>query len=146
MADQVPPNLTTPVGQVRLLIPDMKQIPDQEITAGVTYMIGDDAIQALLDLPSNHGSVLLAASMACQILAMDDLMIGKVIITSDLATDASKVAAQFMARAAMLEAKAIRNGESPDLNGEDDLIVTAAPTANWSYWPELVPHEFLLGY
>lgn len=83
----------TPVGVVRLLIPDKD-------TAAPVFT--DAEIAAFLTL---DGSVRLAAALALDVIASDEAMISKVIKTQDLGTNGPAVAAELRARAEMLRAQ-----------------------------------------
>jgi hypothetical protein len=84
---------TTPVGLVRLLIPDLDT---------TNPLFTDQQITALLGLVGQR--VRLAAAEALDIAASSEVMVSKVIKTQDLQTDGAKVAAELRARAATLRA------------------------------------------
>lgn len=87
-------DVTTPVGQVRLLIND---------TAALE-VFNDDEITAFLLLEGNN--VKLAAAQALDTIADDEALTSKVIRSQDLATNGAAVAAQLRARAQQLRTDA----------------------------------------
>lgn len=89
------------VRRVRLLIADTD--PDRRV-------LDDDDVLAFLDVEG--GSVKLAAAQALDSIASSEVLVGKVIRTQDLSTDASKVAAELRAHAASLRVQAA--GEADD--------------------------------
>lgn len=93
----LPVDVTTPLGQVRLLIPDRGgSLPD-----GTNFFVfGDDEIAAFLSIEG--GSVRLAAALAIETIASDTAMVDKVIETLDLKTDGAKVSDALLKRAALL--------------------------------------------
>lgn len=103
--DITPPDYTTGIGQVRLLIPDVEQLTNPiDALADASYLFNDSQIQALLSMYSNN--IKRAAAQAKLILATSEAMINKVIKTNDLSTDGAKLAAELRAQAAMLMAEA----------------------------------------
>ncbi len=99
--DVTPPDYTTAVGQVRLLVPDVEQLGDLAVpTNPVSYIFSDPQIQAFLTLYSNN--VKRAAAQAKLVLATSEALINKVIKTDDLATDGAKLAQELRAQAQML--------------------------------------------
>lgn len=97
--DLVPPDYTTAIGQVRLLVPDTEQLG-----AVPEYIFSDHQIQAFLTLYSDN--VKRAAAQAKLVLATSEALINKVIRTDDLATDGAKLAAELRAQAQMLMSEA----------------------------------------
>ncbi|ALY08385.1 hypothetical protein SEA_THUNDERCLAP_27 [Arthrobacter phage Thunderclap] len=86
-----PPVYTSPVGQVRSLIPDIKQYADPENPlADPAYLFEDDHLSAFLSL--NGDKVKLAAASAIDALAQNEALISKKIRTEDLSTDGPAVA------------------------------------------------------
>lgn len=100
---------TTDVGKVRALIPDVTTVYDPMLD-DEEFLLSDGEINVYLGL--NNGSIRLAAADACEALGTNDLLIGKVIITQDYSTDASKVSAQMLARAASLRKQAALTGDA----------------------------------
>lgn len=83
---------TTPVGKVRLLIAD---------TDEAALLLSDEQLQALVDMALEN-SVHRAAAQALDIIATSETLIGKMIKTQDLQTNAPAVAAELRAQAAQL--------------------------------------------
>jgi hypothetical protein len=119
--DVTPPDYTTPIGQVRLLIPDTEQIGDTP-----AYLFNDSQIQAFLALYSN--SIKRAAAQAKLVLATSEALINKVIRTYDYQTDGAKLGAELRA-----QAQALR--EEADIDEKDDAsdtFLVAAPETKWT--------------
>lgn len=110
-APSAPPSLdpATPVGLVRLLIPDTDQ---------TALLFNDGQITAFLGL--NSADVRRAAAEALETVASNEAMVSKVITTQDLRTDGAAVAAELRARATSLRSEAKRL---------DDQAITDAHTA-----------------
>lgn len=96
--DVYPPLFDTPVGQVRLLIPDTARDANDE------YIFTDPQIQAILTLYRNN--IKRTAARAKDIIAADTAMLLKVVRTDDLTVDGVKVAAELRAQAAQLRTEA----------------------------------------
>lgn len=112
------PDFTTPVWQVRALIPDIEKVPNPNDPNGNDeYLFVAEHLQALLDL--NNGSVRLAAADACEALGTSEGIIAKVIKTEDLQTDGAKLMSAFLARAKQLRARADREEALDDVDGFD---------------------------
>ncbi|MEV8638099.1 hypothetical protein AB0395_41250 [Streptosporangium sp. NPDC051023] len=79
---------STPVGRVRLLIPD---------TDPATQLLIDPQIQAYLDMEG--GSIKLAAAQALDSIASSEAMVSKVISMNGLSINGPAVAAELRARA-----------------------------------------------
>ena len=91
----------TPIGQVRLLIPDVEKLADpRDLRLPPEYIFTDEQIAGYLALES--GNVKLAAASALAALAASEVLILKVIKTDDKETDGAKVGAELRARAKML--------------------------------------------
>lgn len=97
MSDITPPNYSTAIGQVRLLIPDTEQLEQGE---SLEYIFNDAQIQAFLTLYSND--IKKAAAQAKLVLASSEALINKVIKTYDFSTDGAKLGAELRAQAKML--------------------------------------------
>jgi len=103
--DVTPPDYTTAIGQVRLLVPDVEQLASAvDPTASPAYLFSDPQIQALLSLYSSN--IKRAAAQAKLVLATSEALINKVIKTDDLSTDGAKLAAELRAQAAFLMSEA----------------------------------------
>lgn len=96
--DVFPPLFESPIGQVRLLIPDIARDENNE------YIFTDPQIQAVLAMYGNN--IKRAAGRAKDIIAADTTMLLKVIRTDDLNIDGVKVAAELRAQAQQLRAEA----------------------------------------
>lgn len=92
----MPVDVTTPLGQVRLLINDARE-PDEQV-------FSDPEIGSFLELEGQ--SVKLAAAQALDTIADDEALTSKVIRSQDLQTDGAAVAAQLRERAKSLRAEA----------------------------------------
>lgn len=90
----MPNDVTTPLGQVRLLIVDTTDDP----------VFSDPEIAAFLIIEGD--SVKAAAALAYETIAADEVLTSKVIRSQDLATDGAAVAAELRARAQQLRAEA----------------------------------------
>lgn len=86
---------TTPVGMVRLLIPDLDP---------TTPVFTDEQVNAFYLLEASN--IRLAAAQALDTIASNEVMVSKVIRTLDLQTDGAKVSADLRARAASLREQA----------------------------------------
>lgn len=124
--DITPPDYTTAVGQVRLLIPDVEQLGDlANPLATASYIFSDPQIQAFLSLYSNN--VKRAAAQAKLVLATSEALINKVIKTDDLATDGAKLAQELRAQAQMLMAEA----DKDDTEDSYDSITIVGNSKAW---------------
>jgi len=101
-------DVTTPVGQARLLAADF-DVPDMVV-------FQDEEYQALLNL--NAQSVRLAAAQALDVIAVSETLTLKVIKLLDLQTDGSKVQASLKAQADELRRQEYEG--SGDLTGMFD--------------------------
>lgn len=126
----VPTTSTTgPAEQVRLLIADTN--PGQQ------YLTDTD-VQGFLDL--NDGDVRLAAADALEAIATSEALIGKVITTQDLQTDAAKLADTLLKRAAMLRARAREIADQATGDDWAALVVGGIPADPYGRAPELTNH------
>jgi predicted ATPase len=118
--DVTPPDYSTAIGQVRLLIPDTEQLGDTP-----AYLFSDPQIQAFLTLYSNN--VKRAAAQAKLVLATSEALINKVIKTYDFQTDGAKLGAELRAQAAELRAEADRD----DMDDASDTFLVANQAVKW---------------
>lgn len=118
--DLTPPDYSTAVGQVRLLIPDTEQLGDTP-----AYIFSDSQITAFLSMYSS--SIKRAAAQAKLVLATSEALINKVISTYDLKTDGAKLGAELRAQAEALRQEAIED-EQEDAN---DILTIVNPSAAW---------------
>ena len=124
VSDVTPPDYSTAVGQVRLLIPDTEQLGDTP-----AYIFSDPQISAFLSMYSN--SVKRAAAQAKLVLATSEALINKVISTYDLKTDGAKLGAELRAQAEALRQEAIED-EQEDAN--DTLTIVGMSEAWGNKW------------
>lgn len=124
--DIYPPDYSTAVGQVRLLIPDVEQLENtQDPTAAAAYLFNDAQIQALLALYTNN--VKRAAAQAKLVLATSEALINKVIATYDFKTDGAKLGAELREQAKMLMAEADKDA----MEDSYDTFIVAPYTTKW---------------
>lgn len=126
MSDITPPNYSTALGQVRLLIPDVEQLDDpRDPEATPSYIFNDAQIQAFLVLYSDN--VKRAAAQAKLVLATSEALINKVIKTYDFTTDGAKLGAELRAQAKMLQDEAAQD----DMVDSFDTFMVVSPTTKW---------------
>lgn len=124
--DLYPPDYTTVVGQIRLLIPDMEQLHDpMNPTAAHSYIFDDTQLQALGVLYADN--VKRAAAQAKLLLATSETLINKVIKTYDLSTDGAKLGAELRAQAQMLRDEA----DKDDITDSFDTFLVVGNTESW---------------
>lgn len=128
--DVTPPDYSTAIGQVRLLIPDTEQLENlADPSASAAYLFNDSQIQAFLSLYAN--SVKRAAAQAKLVLATSESLINKVIRTADYTTDGAKLGAELRAQAADLRAEADKD-DSEDSYEEISIVsFTTKPDNSW---------------
>lgn len=128
--DVTPPDYSTMVGQVRLLIPDVEQLPNlADPTAADSYIFNDAQITAFLSMYS--GNIKRAAAQAKLVLATSEALINKVIRTADYTTDGAKLGAELRAQAAELRAEADKD-EAEDSYEEIAIVsLTTKPGNAW---------------
>jgi hypothetical protein len=108
MPDVTPPNYSTTIGQVRLLIPDVEQLDDlANPSAAAQYIFNDAQIQAFLSM--NKDNVKRSAAQAKLTLATSEALINKVIKSYDFSTDGAKLGAELRAQADQLQKDADRD-------------------------------------
>lgn len=108
-------DLTTQIGQIRLLIPDRVQ---------AEAIFSDEELAALAELEG--GSTRRAAAAALEVMASDEAYVQKALRLLDLSTNGPSVAQALMARAAALREQAAT---------EDDELDGAFDIASWAYSP-----------
>ena len=128
--DVTPPDYSTAIGQVRLLVPDTEQLDNlANPTADASYLFNDSQIQAFLTLYSNN--VKRAAAQAKLVLATSEALINKVVRTADYTTDGAKLGAELRAQAADLRAEADKD-DSEDSYEEIAIVsFTTKPDNSW---------------
>ena len=105
MSDIIPPDYSTAIGQVRLLIPDTEVLDNLvDSSEPSEYIFSDNQIQAFLSLYNDN--IKRAAAAAKLALATSETLISKVIKTDDLSTDGAKLGAELRAQAEMLKKEA----------------------------------------
>lgn len=126
MSDITPPDYTTQIGQVRLLIPDTEQLEDaKDPNIDPEYIFSDAQIQAFLALSKNN--IKRAAAAAKLALATSEALIGKVIKTYDFATDGAKLGAELRAQAKQLQDEA----REEDLYESFETFIVVSPKQKW---------------
>lgn len=124
--DITPPDYSTVVGQIRLLIPDVEQLSDPANSeASAAYLFSDPQVQAFATLYSNN--VKKAAAQAKLVLATSEALINKVIKTYDLSTDGAKLGAELREQSKMLFAEA----EKDDQYDSYDTFQVVGNTEAW---------------
>lgn len=125
--DVTPPDYSSAIGQVRLLIPDTEQLEDvKEPSANPAYIFSDGQIQAFLTLYSNN--IKKAAAQAKMTLATSEALINKVISTYDFSTDGAKVATELRA-----QAQALREEADLDIKFESsETFIVSSSTTKWN--------------
>ena len=121
-------DVTTSLGQVRLLIPD-RDVSDP--------FFQDDEINVFLSLES--ADVRRATALALETIASDTAMTLKVIRLLDLTTDGAKTSAELRARAKDLRAQA----DAADLAVEGAAFDIAEMVPNSFAWRERIWNEAL---
>ena len=125
--DVTPPDYTTAVGQVRLLIPDTEQLENlADPSAADEYIFNDSQIQAFLTLYGNN--VKRAAAQAKLVLATSEALINKVIRSYDYQTDGAKLGAELRAQANDLRAEA----DLDDQYEAGETFIIAHPGVKWT--------------
>ena len=130
VTDVTPPDYSTTIGQVRLLVPDVEQLSDPaNPSADAAFLFNDSQITALLALYSNN--IKRSAAQAKLILATSEALINKVIRTADYTTDGAKLGAELRAQAADLRAEADKD-DSEDSYEEISIVsFTTKPDNSW---------------
>lgn len=124
--DTFPPDYSTVVGQIRLLIPDTEQLTDTaNPTAAASYLFDDHQIQAFAALYSNN--VKRAAAQAKLVLATSEALINKVIRTADYTTDGAKLGAELRAQAKQLQEEA----DKDDAVDSIETFIVVPQTVKW---------------
>lgn len=98
-------DFSSPVGQVRVLIPDLRKLEDlRDLRNEPRYLFADEEIEAFLAV--NSGNVKLAAADACDAIGMDKALQLLVLKTDDKQTDGAKLLSAIVGRARQLRAQA----------------------------------------
>lgn len=102
---------TSPIGQVRVLIPDLRKLEDlRDLRNEPRYLFTDDEILAFLAV--NNGNVKRAAADACDAIGMDKALQLLVLKTDDKQTDGAKLLDAIVKRAKTLREQAKEDEEN----------------------------------
>jgi hypothetical protein len=131
MANITPPDYTTPIGQVRLLIPDTEPLENlNDPSESPEYIFSDAQIQAFIVLYSNN--VKRAAATAKLTLATSEALINKVIKSYDFSTDGAKLGAELRAQAEQLQ----KDADKDELYDSYEIFTIVTPSIkDTSDWP-----------
>ena len=118
---------TSPIGQVRVLIPDLRKLEDlRDLRNEPRYLFTDDEILAFLAI--NNGNVKLAAADACDAVGMDKALQLLVLKTDDKQTDGAKLLDAIVKRAKTLREQAKEDDEN---NLSFDVIMPSYEPVDW---------------
>lgn len=118
---------TSPIGQVRVLIPDLRKLEDlRDLRNEPRYLFTDDEILAFLAV--NNGNVKRAAADACDAIGMDKALQLLVLKTDDKQTDGAKLLDAIVKRARMLREQAKEDDEN---NLSFDVIMPSYDPVDW---------------
>lgn len=118
---------TSPIGQVRVLIPDLRKLEDlRDLRNEPRYLFTDDEILAFLAI--NGGNVKRAAADACDAIGMDKALQLLVLKTDDKQTDGAKLLDAIVKRARMLREQAREDDEN---NLSFDVIMPSYEPVDW---------------
>jgi hypothetical protein len=127
-----PPDYTTPVGQVRLLIPDMDT---DDGTANTLYLFSDIAIDGMLALYND--SIRRTAAALIDTVANDEALTYKITRTDDLSVNGTAVADALRKRAQTLRDEADQFEDVADgfqmvyPFASDEWVVPETTTVPW---------------
>lgn len=118
---------TSPIGQVRVLIPDLRKLEDlRDLRNDPRYLFTDDEILAFLAV--NNGNVKRAAADACDAIGMDKALQLLVLKTDDKQTDGAKLLDAIVKRAKTLREQAKEDDEN---NLSFDVILPSYEPVDW---------------
>lgn len=118
---------TSPIGQVRVLIPDLRKLEDlRDLRNEPRYLFTDDEILAFLAI--NNGNVKRAAADACDAIGMDKALQLLVLKTDDKQTDGAKLLDAIVKRAKTLREQAREDDEN---NLSFDVIMPSYEPVDW---------------
>jgi hypothetical protein len=118
---------TSPIGQVRVLIPDLRKLEDlRDLRNEARYLFTDDEIFAFLAV--NNGNVKRAAADACDAIGMDKALQLLVLKTDDKQTDGAKLLDAIVKRAKTLREQAKEDDEN---NLSFDVILPSYEPVDW---------------
>ena len=130
LPDTTPPDYSTTIGQVRLLVPDVEQLSDPaNPSADAAFLFNDGQITALLALYTNN--IKRSAAQAKMILATSEALINKVIRTADYTTDGAKLGAELRAQAADLREEADKDDA---VDSYDEFSIVSFITKPLNSW------------
>ena len=118
---------TSPIGQVRVLIPDLRKLEDlRDLRNEPRYLFTNDEILAFLAI--NNGNVKRAAADACDAIGMDKALQLLVLKTDDKQTDGAKLLDAIVKRAKTLREQAKEDDEN---NLSFDVIMPSYEPVDW---------------
>ena len=118
---------TSPIGQVRVLIPDLRKLEDlRDLRSEPRYLFTDDEILAFLAV--NNENVKRAAADACDAIGMDKALQLLVLKTDDKQTDGAKLLDAIVKRAKTLREQAKEDDEN---NLSFDVIMPSYEPVDW---------------
>lgn len=118
----------SPIGQVRVLIPDLRKLEDlRDLRKEPRYLFTDEEISAYLTI--NGGNVKLAAADACDAIGTDKALQLLVLKTDDKQTDGAKLLSAFVGRAKQLRTQAKDDAES---NMVFDVVYPSFEPRDWA--------------
>lgn len=118
---------TSPIGQVRVLIPDLRKLEDlRDLRNEPRYLFTDDEILAFLAI--NNGNVKRAAADACDAIGMDKALQLLVLKTDDKQTDGAKLLDAIVKRAKTLREQAREDDEN---NLSFDVVYPSFEPVDW---------------
>lgn len=118
---------TSPIGLVRVLIPDLRKLEDlRDLRNEPRYLFTDDEILAFLAV--NNGNVKRAAADACDAIGMDKALQLLVLKTDDKQTDGAKLLDAIVKRAKTLREQAKEDDEN---NLSFDVIMPSYDPVDW---------------
>ena len=118
---------TSPIGRVRVLIPDLRKLEDlRDLRNEPRYLFTDDEILAFLAV--NDGNVKRAAADACDAIGMDKALQLLVLKTDDKQTDGAKLLDAIVKRAKALREQAREDDEN---NLSFDVIMPSYDPVDW---------------
>lgn len=118
---------TSPIGQVRVLIPDLRKLEDlRDLRNEPRYLFTDDEILAFLAV--NNGNVKRAAADACDAIGMDKALQLLVLKTDDKQTDGAKLLDAIVKRAKTLRERAKEDDEN---NLSFNVIMPTYEPVDW---------------
>lgn len=118
---------TSPIGQVRVLIPDLRKLEDlRDLRNEPRYLFTDDEILAFLAV--NNGNVKRAAADACDAIGMDKALQLLVLKTDDKQTDGAKLLDAIVKRAKTLREQAKEDDEN---NLSFNVIMPTYEPVDW---------------